>query len=50
MCAVSGCGMDRGNDFLPSAAVAIRKAIALHQQNPRMSVRETQSRDLTTEA
>ena len=28
------------------ATVAIRKATALHPQNPRMSVRETQNRDL----
>ena len=26
--------------FLPSFAVAIRKAMTLHQQNPRMFVRE----------
>ena len=37
------------NDFLSSAAVAKRKATVLHQQNQRMSVRETQSRDLTAE-
>ena len=35
------------NDFLSSAAVAKRKATALHQQHHRMSVPETQSRDLT---
>ena len=31
-----------------STAVATRKAMTLHQQDSRMSVRETQSRDLTT--
>ena len=34
---------------IPNTAVAIRKATTLHQQFSRMSVRETQSRDLTTE-
>ena len=35
--------------FFRVTAVAKRKAIALHQQNPMTSVRETQSRDLTSE-
>ena len=41
-----GC-MDTQRFSFASTAVAIRKAMALYQQNPKMSVRETQSRDLT---
>ena len=33
----------------PKTAVAIRKAMTLHQQDSRTSLRETQSKDLTTE-
>ena len=45
-CAVWECGLDTRRLSFPSTAVTIRKAIALYLQNPRMSVRETQSRDL----
>ena len=41
--------MDTQRLSFPSTAVAIRKAMALYQQDSRMSVRETQSRDLTRE-
>ena len=46
MCAVHECVMDTQGLSFPSTAVGIRKAMELYQQNPRMSVRETQSRDL----
>ena len=41
--------MDRQRLSFPTAAVAIRKAMTLNQQDSRMSVRETQTKDLTTE-
>ena len=42
------CGHTATFDF-SGTAVAIRKAMTLHQEDSRMSVRGTQSRDLTTE-
>ena len=41
--------MDTQQLFSPSTAVAMRKAMTLHQQDSRKSVRETKSRDLTAE-
>ena len=40
--------LDTQRHSIPNTAVAIRKTTTLHQQYSRMSVRETQSRDLTT--
>ena len=38
--AMRGCGLDIQRLSFPSTVVAMRKAIALYQQNPRVSVRE----------